>query len=463
MQLYVDLTVPHLGADIIVWPESAVPALEENIRPFLGQVAAAAQSRGSSLVMGLIRRDAATGAHYNSIAGWTRGRPDPAVVRQAPAGALRRVLPGARPGARVAAAHEPAVFGLRAGPRRPGAVACGGRSRWRPRSATRTPTARSSCGSCGSRRCSSTSPTTPGSAIRRPRTSTSTSVACVRWKAAAPMLRATNDGVTALIAYDGSVTGSLPQFEPGVLRGDGAAPCGPDALRAFRQRARAGAAGRRPRRRRRGLAASPARRRMNEQHGALTSEGELYPSPPRALEYLDVGPPAAGRAIALGAGLLWARMPLPMELNHINVWLLADGDGWTLVDTGHGARCIPRGLAGPRTAGTRRPSAAPDRRHARSPGPHGPLALAARAPRCARVDVGDRASLDAASTSPPRTTTCWRANHAFLTAHGMDIDLDGLRRLSRHRARQVVRRTAAARAADAGWRLRSKWTGAPGR
>ncbi len=38
MQLYVDLTVPHLGADIIVWPESAIPALEQNIRPFLDAV-----------------------------------------------------------------------------------------------------------------------------------------------------------------------------------------------------------------------------------------------------------------------------------------------------------------------------------------------------------------------------------------------------------------------------------------
>jgi glyoxylase-like metal-dependent hydrolase (beta-lactamase superfamily II) len=33
-------------------------------------------------------------------------------------------------------------------------------------------------------------------------------------------------------------------------------------------------------------------------------------------------------------GLLWVRLPLPIELNHINVWLLEDGDGWTLVDTG---------------------------------------------------------------------------------------------------------------------------------
>jgi apolipoprotein N-acyltransferase len=34
-----------------------------------------------------------------------------------------------------------------------------------------------------------------------------------------PMLRATNDGVTALIAHDGSLEGTLPQFQPGVLTG----------------------------------------------------------------------------------------------------------------------------------------------------------------------------------------------------------------------------------------------------
>ena len=33
------------------------------------------------------------------------------------------------------------------------------------------------------------------------------------------MLRATNDGVTALIDHDGKVLGRLPQFEPSVLTG----------------------------------------------------------------------------------------------------------------------------------------------------------------------------------------------------------------------------------------------------
>jgi glyoxylase-like metal-dependent hydrolase (beta-lactamase superfamily II) len=36
-------------------------------------------------------------------------------------------------------------------------------------------------------------------------------------------------------------------------------------------------------------------------------------------------------------GVWWIRMPLPFALDHINLWVLADGDGFTLVDTGYGA------------------------------------------------------------------------------------------------------------------------------
>jgi len=35
-------------------------------------------------------------------------------------------------------------------------------------------------------------------------------------------------------------------------------------------------------------------------------------------------------------GVLWVRMPLPFALDHVNLWLLDDGEGWTLVDTGIG-------------------------------------------------------------------------------------------------------------------------------
>jgi glyoxylase-like metal-dependent hydrolase (beta-lactamase superfamily II) len=73
---------------------------------------------------------------------------------------------------------------------------------------------------------------------------------------------------------------------------------------------------------------------MSEHRGAITAEGELYPSPRRTLDYLETDPPEPGHAVALGDGFLWARIPLPMELNHINVWLLRQDDGWMLVDTG---------------------------------------------------------------------------------------------------------------------------------
>ena len=33
-------------------------------------------------------------------------------------------------------------------------------------------------------------------------------------------------------------------------------------------------------------------------------------------------------------GVRWVRMPLPFSLKWINLWLLEDGDGWTVVDTG---------------------------------------------------------------------------------------------------------------------------------
>lgn len=66
----------------------------------------------------------------------------------------------------------------------------------------------------------------------------------------------------------------------------------------------------------------------------ITAEGELYPSPRHALDYLELQPPEPGHAVAIDVGLTWARIPLPMELNHINVWLMPDADGWLLVDTG---------------------------------------------------------------------------------------------------------------------------------
>lgn len=44
--------------------------------------------------------------------------------------------------------------------------------------------------------------------------------------------------------------------------------------------------------------------------------------------------PETGTATEIAQGVLWIRLPLPMVLDHVNVYALDDGDGWTLVDTG---------------------------------------------------------------------------------------------------------------------------------
>lgn len=46
--------------------------------------------------------------------------------------------------------------------------------------------------------------------------------------------------------------------------------------------------------------------------------------------------PEPGTTLEVAPGVRWLRMPLPFQLNHINLWLLRDGDGWTIVDTGIG-------------------------------------------------------------------------------------------------------------------------------
>ena len=44
--------------------------------------------------------------------------------------------------------------------------------------------------------------------------------------------------------------------------------------------------------------------------------------------------PAAGTTIELAQGICWVRMPLPFALDHVNLWLIEDGEGWAAVDTG---------------------------------------------------------------------------------------------------------------------------------
>jgi glyoxylase-like metal-dependent hydrolase (beta-lactamase superfamily II) len=53
-----------------------------------------------------------------------------------------------------------------------------------------------------------------------------------------------------------------------------------------------------------------------------------------ALQYPFSEPPVPGTVTCIQPGVLWLRMPLPMTLDHINLYLLEDDAGWWIVDTG---------------------------------------------------------------------------------------------------------------------------------
>src|SRR5712671_3089299 len=59
-------------------------------------------------------------------------------------------------------------------------------------------------------------------------------------------------------------------------------------------------------------------------------DGSLTP-----LQFPVAAPPEPGETLAIAPGIRWLRMPLPFALDHINLWLLEDDAGWTIVDTGY--------------------------------------------------------------------------------------------------------------------------------
>jgi glyoxylase-like metal-dependent hydrolase (beta-lactamase superfamily II) len=77
-----------------------------------------------------------------------------------------------------------------------------------------------------------------------------------------------------------------------------------------------------------------SRKRSGEPSG-ITTEGESFATPAPRLHYVVESAPAPGTTLEIAPGVTWLRMPMPIDLNHINLWLVEDGDGWTLIDTGY--------------------------------------------------------------------------------------------------------------------------------
>lgn len=67
VRLYHELTAPHLGRDIILWPESALPVLGHEALSILDPLSRAAHAHGSRLVTGLVRYDFERDVYYNGL------------------------------------------------------------------------------------------------------------------------------------------------------------------------------------------------------------------------------------------------------------------------------------------------------------------------------------------------------------------------------------------------------------
>lgn len=60
---------------------------------------------------------------------------------------------------------------------------------------------------------------------------------------------------------------------------------------------------------------------------------------PEGLRYPWDTPPAHGtEAIEVAPGVFWLRLPLPLKLDHVNVYALDEGDHWTVIDTGFASK-----------------------------------------------------------------------------------------------------------------------------
>ena len=56
----------------------------------------------------------------------------------------------------------------------------------------------------------------------------------------------------------------------------------------------------------------------------------------QSLTFPHAAPPAPGEITRIAPGVLWFRLKLPFQLNHVNIYLIEDDDGWLALDTGLG-------------------------------------------------------------------------------------------------------------------------------
>ncbi|MET0281250.1 MAG: apolipoprotein N-acyltransferase [Steroidobacteraceae bacterium] len=221
LDTYARLHQQALGADLIVWPESALPDFANLLSGYVGSVWSAARQAGSAVVMGIMRVDDSAGAdveplYFNSVLAMGEGEPAfydkrhlvpfgeyfpvPAFVRQW----LRLMsLPYSdfTPGAREQPPLQLAGMSLAASICYEDAYGTLLRPEIRASDALVTVTNDAWFGRSGARY--------QHLQIAR----------MLAMQSRRPLLRAANDGVSALIGPDGRVEVEAAEFAPAVLRG----------------------------------------------------------------------------------------------------------------------------------------------------------------------------------------------------------------------------------------------------
>ncbi|MGH6776512.1 MAG: MBL fold metallo-hydrolase, partial [Bradyrhizobium sp.] len=68
----------------------------------------------------------------------------------------------------------------------------------------------------------------------------------------------------------------------------------------------------------------------------MHSKMDKIQSSAEALRYPWESHPGMDQVVEVRPDVLWVRLKLPFRLNHVNVYLIADGDGFAMIDSGFG-------------------------------------------------------------------------------------------------------------------------------
>ncbi len=67
IEMYAELTKQSWSSDLVIWPETALPAFYYEVEQFLDTLEEEAQASNTDLLIGLLQRDRETGNYYNSM------------------------------------------------------------------------------------------------------------------------------------------------------------------------------------------------------------------------------------------------------------------------------------------------------------------------------------------------------------------------------------------------------------